>query len=124
MQKATFRIGATHASHQYLTNSAEGRSGYTANFRRVVTKTLLVLKLTIFLLTAAFLNVSTNGISQTITLSGEKVPFKILLENVKSQTGYVFVVDETLLKKANPVTVKAKNKKLGDFLDFILRTSH
>ncbi len=56
-----------------------------------ITKTLLVMKLTIFLLTAAFLNVSANGVSQTVTFSGQNAKLNEVFASVKKQTGFSFI---------------------------------
>jgi hypothetical protein len=56
-----------------------------------VTKTLLVMKLTILFLTVALLHVQANGLSQTITFSGKDVAIKSVFTAVEKQTGYFFV---------------------------------
>src|SRR5882672_4760890 len=55
---------------------------------RGITKTLLVMKLTILFLTVAFLNVSAKGLSQTVTISGKDMPLKKVFSLIEQQTGF------------------------------------
>ena len=108
-----------NASRSFRKGAAQCR---TACLRRpYITKTLLVMKLTFLLLTAAFLNVSASGISQTVTFAGVNVPLEKVFTEVKIQTRFVFFYDEEILKGAKPVTVKANNLLLEKFLDNILQ---
>ena len=54
-----------------------------------ITKTLLVVKLTIILLTVAALHVSAKGTSQTVTFSGRDVSLEKVFNVIKQQTDYV-----------------------------------
>lgn len=78
---------------------------------------LKVMKLTFILLTAAFLHVSANGHSQTVTFSGKDVPLLKVFAAIKSQTGYVFFYDANLLQEAKPVTLNVKNETLENVLE-------
>ncbi|MGN6416787.1 MAG: SusC/RagA family TonB-linked outer membrane protein [Pseudobacter sp.] len=79
------------------------------------------MKLTVFLLTAALLNVSAKGLSQQITFSGKNVSLEEVISVVKRQTGYLFLYRENALSDAKPVTVKATNMPLREFLDYIFQ---
>jgi TonB-linked SusC/RagA family outer membrane protein len=83
---------------------------------RHITKTLLVMKLTIILLTAAILNVSARGYSQTISFSGKNASLQEVLHVIKRQTGFSVVYNTGLLNQANPVSLDVKNIPLKDFL--------
>ncbi|MBO9632915.1 MAG: SusC/RagA family TonB-linked outer membrane protein [Chitinophagaceae bacterium] len=74
------------------------------------------MKLTMILLTAAFLTVSAKGVSQKINYKAENAPLEKLLEIVKKQTGYIFLYDESLMKQTKPVSVTANNMPLDQFL--------
>lgn len=87
---------------------------------RIVTKLLLVMRLTIFFLTAAFLNVSAHGLAQTIHFSGKNVPLQQVFTVVEKQTGYVFLYNEATLKEAHPVTIAADDLPLDVFLARVL----
>ncbi|MBS1563893.1 MAG: TonB-dependent receptor plug domain-containing protein, partial [Bacteroidetes bacterium] len=88
---------------------------------RRITKTLLVMKLTIFLLTVACLQVSASGNAQTVTFHGKDVPLEKVFAAVRSQTGYVFLYNDTLLKGARTVTVNAVQVPLTQFLELVTR---
>src|SRR5689334_9594093 len=88
---------------------------------RCITKTLLVMKLTIFLIIAACLQVSAGSTAQTVTFSGKDVPLEKVFEAVRQQTGFVFLYNETLLKDTKPVTLDAIQLPLGQFLEMSLK---
>lgn len=83
---------------------------------RSMAKTLLVMKLTFLLLTAACFNVYAIGVSQTVTISGKDIPLKKVFTEVKKQTGFVFVFNVDLLKESKPVTLSVFDMPLVDFL--------
>lgn len=82
---------------------------------------LLVMKLTVFFLTAAFLNVYAAGISQAVTLSGKNIPLKQVFQVVEEQTGYVFFYNQEVLNVSKPVSVQVQNMPLRDFLNMTLK---
>lgn len=84
-------------------------------------KFLLVMKLTVILLTAAFLNVHAGGLSQWITLSGRDLPLKQVFSAIEKQTGFVVFYNKKDLKGAGPVSVNATKLPLPDFLQMALR---
>ena len=86
-----------------------------------ITKTLLVVKLTIILLTVAALHVSAKGTSQTVTFSGKDVTLEKVFNVIKQQTDYVVFFDYSALEGIKPITVDVKNISLKDFLDQALR---
>lgn len=88
---------------------------------RCITKTLLVMKLTIFLIIAACFQVSAGSTAQTVTFSGKDVPLEKVFEAVRQQTGFVFLYNETLLKDTKPVTLDATQLPLGRFLEMSLK---
>jgi len=85
--------------------------------RRNLTKTLLVMKLTMILLTAAALQVSAKGTSQTVTFVGKDVPLERVFSVIKQQTGYVVAYDYGMLSGTKPVSLSAKDLPLQDFLN-------
>lgn len=88
---------------------------------RTINKTLLVMKLTTFLLTAVFLNVSARGISQSITLSAREITLEKVFAQIKQQTGYSVLYSKERLTDGKPVTVEVKNMPLQQFLDLLFR---
>jgi TonB-dependent starch-binding outer membrane protein SusC len=87
----------------------------------LTTQTLLAMKLTFLLLTAAFLNVSGKGIAQSVSLSGKNVPLQSIFKAIKQQTGYMVVYAREVLENAKPVTVDVKDMGLLSFLDLIFK---
>ena len=85
------------------------------------TKTLLVMKMTLILLTVAALHVAAKGNAQTVTFSGKEVSLKEVFSVIKQQTGYVVLFDYDLLKATRPVTVEANHQKLSELLTEVLR---
>ncbi len=79
------------------------------------------MKLTLFLLTVAFLNVSATGFSQNITFSGKNVPLEKVFTEIKKQTGYRIIYNNAILAGTKPVTIDAANKPLADFLQMVLK---
>lgn len=88
----------------------------TCGGRCRITKTLLVMKLTIFFLLISLLNVSAKGVSQTVNFSGENVAISSVFSVIEKQTQYVCMYTYETLKSAKPVSIKATNEKLETFL--------
>lgn len=80
-------------------------------------KILIAMKLTFFLLTAAFLTVNARSVSQTVTFHGKDTPLEKVFQEVKKQTGYFFFFTEETLAGAKPVSIHADNMPLLQFLD-------
>lgn len=70
------------------------------------------MKLTILLLTTVILQVSASSFAQRITLSEKSAPLTMVFEKIRAQTGYDFLVTETMLKNAKSVTIQVNNEKL------------
>src|SRR5690606_1428986 len=83
---------------------------------RYTTKTLLVMKLTTVLLTAVLFNANATGISQTVRFSGKAVPLENVFSVVERQTGIVFMYFETALKQVKPVSIRADNVPVEEFI--------
>ncbi|HEY8387843.1 MAG TPA: SusC/RagA family TonB-linked outer membrane protein [Parasegetibacter sp.] len=75
------------------------------------------MNLTIILLTAATLSVHAVGLSQTVTFSGKNIKLKEMFSAIEQQTGYVVFYNQNDLANAKPVTLKARNKPLIEFLE-------
>ncbi|NLR80429.1 SusC/RagA family TonB-linked outer membrane protein [Chitinophaga eiseniae] len=88
---------------------------------RFTGKTLwMAMKLTVFLLTAAFLSVQAVGSrAQTITLSGKDISLKHVFATIKKQTGYLVFGNTDLLKSGKAVSLSAQDVPLQEFLGMI-----
>ncbi|MBO9573500.1 MAG: TonB-dependent receptor plug domain-containing protein, partial [Chitinophagaceae bacterium] len=104
-----------------LTIPAEGKSGYSAESLRALTKTVRVMQLTAAILLGICLQVSASGLSQSVTFSGKDVPLENVLESVKKQTGYFISYKSSQVVSAKPVTIDATNLELKEFLIKVLK---
>jgi hypothetical protein len=86
----------------------------TAHFR---TQLIRVMKLTTILLLVSCLQVTANGLSQTITIKEHNAKLETVFKSIKEQSGYSFFYNEALLDKSKPVSVKLRNATLPDALD-------
>lgn len=93
-----------------------------APWRRMdcLTKTLLVMKLTVILLLAGFLQVSARTNAQTVTYTGKSVPLTTVFSAIKEQTGYLFFYRKEDLAGAGPVTLQLRNVSLQAALEQVL----
>lgn len=84
-------------------------------------QTLLVMRLTMILLTAAIFNVSATGLSQTITFTGKNASLQAVITAIKKQTGYSVVYNSDLLNVARPVSLNVTRVPLRDFLQEVFK---
>lgn len=89
---------------------------------QALTKTLLVMKLTIFFLALGMLSAQAETFSQTITFSGKNVSIVQVFNAVEKQTGYTIFANKELLKGAKPVTASAVEMPLTQFLELVFST--
>ncbi len=89
--------------------------------RRVVFKTLLIMKFTIFLLIVCFFQVGATGFSQTVTLKFNKAFLQDVFKEVEKQSGYSFVYGKEQLSTTNKVSVDVKNVSLENALALIFK---
>jgi len=80
-------------------------------------KPLLVMKLTLILLTATFLQVSAATYAQKVTLKVKNATIKEVFEKIQAQTSYDFLYNVDELKLSEPVTLNLKNLDLKQALD-------
>lgn len=88
--------------------------------RSVVTKMLIVMKLSIFLLLAA-LQVNASGFSQTVTLSMKKVSVENFFKQIKTQTGYDAFYEDALVNEIKPVDLNVSGMALNDVLSLYFK---
>ncbi|MBS1665581.1 MAG: TonB-dependent receptor [Bacteroidetes bacterium] len=85
--------------------------------RKSLTKTLLIMKLTAFLLLVFSLQLSAKTEAQNLTLSETNSPLPKVFREIKKQTGYTFVYRESLLQNAKNITIQINNAPLERVLD-------
>ncbi|MGN6421342.1 MAG: SusC/RagA family TonB-linked outer membrane protein [Pseudobacter sp.] len=103
-------------------------SGNACGGNRSITKTclpvrqaLLVMKLIVVLLTAAFVNVSAKGLSQNVSYAAKNADLRSVFLEVEKQTGYLFVYNEPVLQSAKPVSIRASNLPVMEFLSLLFK---
>lgn len=117
----TAAVAACSHRQPNLSGTDESVFGFGSAFRRLFTKTLLVMRLTLLLLTAAALQVSAKSAAQTVTYSGKDVPLEKVFSIVEQQTGYVVFFDYSLLQGSRSVSISVKDVPLESFLSQILQ---
>src|ERR1041385_8171057 len=84
---------------------------------RLPKKFLLVMKITVFILLAAFMHVSASTLAQQINLSENHITLKKLFKEIRKQSGYNFVYTEGMLKNAKPVDIEIHSGTVTATLD-------
>lgn len=79
------------------------------------------MKLTFLLLLAAIMQVSASTYAQKITLTARNAELMTIFDQISDQTGYDFVVTNSILKSANKVTLQVKNAELKEVLQQIFK---
>jgi len=80
-------------------------------------KPLLVMKLTLILLTATFMQVSAATYAQKVTLKANNVSLKEIFKKIQAQTNYDFLYNADDLKSAKKVSIDLENITLKQALD-------
>ena len=75
------------------------------------------MKLTVLIFFAGFMSVSASTLAQKVTLNTTGASLKTVLNELKKQSGYDFVVDEQILDHAKPVTLHLNNTDISAVLD-------
>ena len=83
---------------------------------RMATKTLLLMKLAAFIICITCLQVSAGAFSQTLNLSVKDAPVEKVFNEIRLQTGYSIVYNNSLLKNAHHVSIEGKNLPLETVL--------
>jgi TonB-linked SusC/RagA family outer membrane protein len=86
-----------------------------------LTKTLLRMKFTAFLLFMACIQVSARSYSQKISLSLKDVPLERAFKAIEKQSGYLFWYEYSLVEHTHKVTLDVSNVPLAEALDLCLR---
>jgi len=88
---------------------------------RLFTKTLQIMKLTIFFMMLGLLSANAKSMAQTVTFSGKNVTLATVFDAVEKQTGYTVFANKGLLKDIKPVSLKVKAMPLKDFLEIVFK---
>ena len=89
---------------------------------RALTKTLLIMKLTVIFLVVAVIQASAGNIrAQSITLSLKKARLEKVFEEIQQQTGYNIVYNSDLVRNAKKVDVEVRKASIEDVLKNCLK---
>ncbi len=83
----------------------------------LITKTLVVMRLTSILLLATCLHLSAKTRAQQINLSEQNVPLNKVFKKITDQTGYLFVYRDEWLKQTRNVSISVHDASLKEALD-------
>lgn len=89
--------------------------------QRGVLKSLLVMKLTIFLVIICCVQVSATGRAQTVTLNEHDISLKKVFDQIKAQTGYIFFYEKSTLEHTANVSINVKNEPIKKVLDICFK---
>lgn len=84
-------------------------------------KPLLVMKLTLFLLTASFLQLSAATFAQKVTLKVKNASIRQVFEKIQAETNYDFLYTVEDLKDTHKVTLNVADMPLKNALDICFR---
>lgn len=85
------------------------------------TQLFLVMKLTIILMISFCLTTYSRGLSQNISLSEKNAALQTIFKKIRQQTGYTFVYQEDLIRKAKRVSIQVTNASLPQVLALCFR---
>ena len=119
MTKTAFEF-ADHLFPQPFRNQTGKPSPGAHKWQRRFTK-ILVMKLAIFLLTAALFQAHGNLVAQNVTLSGKSITLKQVFDAIEKQTDFVVFSNESFLKNAKPVSITVHNVPVTELLELVLK---
>ncbi|MEO8569101.1 MAG: TonB-dependent receptor, partial [Ginsengibacter sp.] len=76
---------------------------------------------TFVLLTAAFLQISAKGVTQTVTLSLKDAPLFKVFKEIEKQTGFGFLFSKNTIKDVPPVSINVKDVPVLDALQYCFK---
>ena len=115
MQIRAFCYGKAHGAHSGQKQTTHESCRHHSRF---LTKTVLIMKMTIFLLTVSIFTAAAETRAQeNVTLSAKNVSIETVFKSIKDQTGYLFFYKTDLIDKATKVTVQLNDVPLKIALD-------
>ena len=86
------------------------------SYPRALPELLKVMKLTVVLWFAAFLQVSAASYAQRINLNVKNAPLKEVLTKIGEQSGFSFIYNSEMIKVAKPVNLSVADELLSNVL--------
>ena len=87
----------------------------------LLTKLLLVMRITAIFILGVSLHVSANSFSQSITISAKKITIEKAFRLIEQQTDFSFLWNESVLDKSHVISIDVKDAPLSAVLDICLR---
>src|SRR5690349_3947583 len=84
--------------------------------RHLLKKTMLTMKMTIILLLVATLPISAKTYSQKVSIASKDISLEKVLRLMEQQTGYSFLCNQQVLKKAEHLDICVRKLSLADAL--------
>lgn len=81
-----------------------------------ISKILMIMRLTTLILITTMLQVSANTFGQKISLSERNAPIEKVLDKIRQQSGFDFMLPSADLKNAKPISIVVKNANLNSVL--------
>lgn len=94
-----------------------------AGFKKgiLLTKLLLIMRITAILIIGASLHVSATSYSQNVTMSARHITLEKAFRIIEKQTDFSFLWNESLLDRSRTVSIDVKNAPLSRVLDICLQ---
>jgi TonB-dependent starch-binding outer membrane protein SusC len=92
-----------------------------SNRRSLLTKTLLIMKLSAILLLITCLQAHARSYSQSISLSLKNAPLEQVFNEIQRQTGYSFVYNNGILQRARNIDIVVSGATVEDVLNLCIK---
>lgn len=92
----------------------------------ITLKTVIMrVTLSFLLLTIGFVyGFASRGVAQQITLSRANAHIETVIEDIRQQSGYDFIINKELIKAARPVSIRAENATLEEVMRQLMASQH
>jgi len=79
------------------------------------------MKITAFMILISIMQVSATTYAQKITINKTNAPLKVVIEEIRKQSGYDIIFDANLINRLKPVTINIKEATIENALDICLQ---
>lgn len=94
---------------------------YLEVLKSLLSKIMLLMRLTTLLLIAGMMQVSASTFGQKITLAKKNVTLESVLKEIRKQSGYDFFYDGRILPKNESITINVNQASIEDALNTLLK---
>ncbi len=96
-------------------------TNYYGRTKVLLSKIMLLMRLTTLILIAGMMQVSASTFGQKITLTKKNVSLESVLKEIRKQSGYDFFYDGKILPKSEHINVSFKQTNIDDALNILLK---